>query len=195
MSAAVAHTSLEGLELIQRGKVRDIYAVGDDLLLVTTDRLSAYDVILSPPIPDKGRVLTHTSMFWFNALADVVPNHVITIDVNAMPEAVARHADVLQGRCMLGEAAQDVPHRVCRTRLPRRQWLEGLPAHGRGMRTPVARKLAAERTPRPAAVHAGHQGRDGPRREHRLRTSFRDRRPRGRGDAARSHAGDLRPRT
>lgn len=101
MTSAVATTSLKGLELIQRGKVRDIYAVGDALLIVATDRLSAYDVVLSPPIPDKGRVLTQTSMFWFDQLADAVPNHVITADVEAMPDSVRRHAEVLSGRCML----------------------------------------------------------------------------------------------
>ena len=101
MTATIATTALEGLELVRRGKVRDCYAVGDDLLLVATDRLSAYDVVLTPPIPDKGRVLTSLSLFWFDALAEHVPNHLITADVDAMPDAVRAHADVLRGRCML----------------------------------------------------------------------------------------------
>ena len=109
MSTAVATTSLDGLELIQRGKVRDIYAVGDDLLIVATDRLSAYDVVLSPPIPDKGRVLTQTSLFWFDALADRVPNHLITAEVSEMPEAVRAHADVLEGRSMLVKRLEMFP--------------------------------------------------------------------------------------
>ena len=109
MSPAVATTDLDGLELIQRGKVRDLYAVGDDLLLVATDRLSAYDVVLHPPIPDKGRVLTQTSLFWFDALADAVPNHVITANVDEMPPAVRRHAEVLRDRCMLVQRLEMFP--------------------------------------------------------------------------------------
>jgi len=109
MSAAVASTSLEGLELLQRGKVRDVYAVGDDILLVATDRLSAYDSVLAPPIPDKGRVLTSLSVFWFDQLSDCVPNHLITADVDAMPEAARCHADLLRGRCMLVQRLRMLP--------------------------------------------------------------------------------------
>ncbi|MDJ0974790.1 MAG: phosphoribosylaminoimidazolesuccinocarboxamide synthase [Planctomycetota bacterium] len=101
MTATVTQTSLEGLDLIQRGKVRDIYAVGEHLLIVATDRLSAYDVVLSPGIPDKGRVLTTLSVWWFDQLKDAVPNHLVTADVDEMPEAVRAHADVLRGRSML----------------------------------------------------------------------------------------------
>ncbi|MDA1195656.1 MAG: phosphoribosylaminoimidazolesuccinocarboxamide synthase [Planctomycetota bacterium] len=101
MTAAIATTALDGLELVRRGKVRDCYAVGDALLLVATDRLSAYDVVLSPPIPDKGRILTSLSLFWFKQLEPVVPNHLITADVDEMPAEVREHADILRGRCML----------------------------------------------------------------------------------------------
>lgn len=101
MTATVTQTTLEGLDLIQRGKVRDIYAVGEHLLIVATDRLSAYDVVLSPGIPDKGRVLTTLSVWWFDQLKDLVPNHLVTADVDEMPEAVRAHADVLRGRSML----------------------------------------------------------------------------------------------
>jgi len=109
MTATIATTELDGLNLIRRGKVRDCYAVGDDLLLVQTDRLSAYDVILTPPIPDKGRVLTSLTLFWFDALSDDVPNHVITADVDEMPDAVRRHADVLRGRSMLVKKLKMLP--------------------------------------------------------------------------------------
>jgi hypothetical protein len=109
MTAAVTETALEGLELVQRGKVRDIYAVGDDMLIVATDRLSAYDVVLSPGIPEKGHVLTTLSVWWFQQLADVVPNHLITAEVDEMPEAVRRHADVLRGRTMLVRRLEMLP--------------------------------------------------------------------------------------
>jgi phosphoribosylaminoimidazole-succinocarboxamide synthase len=109
MTATIAKTTLDGLTLVQRGKVRDCYAVGDDLLLVATDRLSAYDVVLSPPIPDKGRVLTSLTLFWFEALADRVENHLITADVDAMPDEVRAHADVLRGRCMLVKRLKMLP--------------------------------------------------------------------------------------
>ena len=108
MQTTIATTELEGLDLVKRGKVRDLYAVGDDLLIVATDRLSAYDVVLTPPIPDKGRVLTSLSLFWFDALDDV-PNHLITADVDAMPDAVRRHADVLRGRSMLVRKLEMLP--------------------------------------------------------------------------------------
>lgn len=103
MDGTVTSTSLEDLELVSRGKVRDVYALDEHLLIVATDRVSAYDVILSPGIPDKGRVLTSLSEFWFETLADVVPNHLVTTDVAQMPDVVRRHADVLEGRTMLVE--------------------------------------------------------------------------------------------
>lgn len=109
MTATVTRTTLEGLELINRGKVRDIYAVGDDLLIVATDRLSAYDVVLSPGIPDKGRVLTTLSVWWFKQLEGLVPNHLITADVDEMPDAVRAHADVLRGRSMLVKRLEMLP--------------------------------------------------------------------------------------
>jgi phosphoribosylaminoimidazole-succinocarboxamide synthase len=109
MTTTITSTDLEGLELIHRGKVRDCYAVGDDILLVATDRLSAYDVVLSPPIPDKGRVLTALSLFWFEQLKDLVPNHLITADVDAMPDTVRAHAEVLRGRSMLCKRLDMLP--------------------------------------------------------------------------------------
>jgi phosphoribosylaminoimidazole-succinocarboxamide synthase len=90
------------LPLLARGKVRDVYAVGDDqLLLVASDRLSAYDVILPTTIPDKGSVLTGLSVWWFEQLADVVPNHLVTARVSEMPAELHPHADALRGRSML----------------------------------------------------------------------------------------------
>src|SRR3954471_8416752 len=86
---------------IHSGKVRDLYAIGDDLLLVASDRISAFDYILPTAIPDKGAILTQLSLWWFEQLADVVPNHVVTADVDAYPAELAPHADVLRGRSML----------------------------------------------------------------------------------------------
>jgi len=101
MPAPVTATDLPGLALVHRGKVRDVYEVGEHLLIVATDRVSAYDVVLSPGIPDKGRVLTSLSRHWFQALTDVVPNHLVTTDVPEMPETLHRHAPLLSGRAML----------------------------------------------------------------------------------------------
>ncbi|MDF1700429.1 MAG: phosphoribosylaminoimidazolesuccinocarboxamide synthase [Planctomycetota bacterium] len=109
MPTPLSTTELDGLELVSRGKVRDIYKVGDDLLMVATDRLSAYDQVLSPPIPDKGRVLTALSLYWFEQLEPLVPNHLITADVDAMPAEVRAHADVLRGRSMLVKRLQMLP--------------------------------------------------------------------------------------
>ncbi|HWC32013.1 MAG TPA: phosphoribosylaminoimidazolesuccinocarboxamide synthase [Actinomycetota bacterium] len=93
-----------------QGKVRDIYDVGDDrLLMVTSDRISAFDVVLPNPIPDKGRVLTGLSLFWFERTKDIVPNHLLTADVDGFPERFAEHRDELAGRSMLVRRAQMVP--------------------------------------------------------------------------------------
>ena len=90
------------LPLIARGKVRELYAVDDEhLLLVASDRLSAYDVVLPTPVPDKGAVLTGLSVWWFSQLADVVPDHLVTARVAEYPEVLAPHADALRGRSML----------------------------------------------------------------------------------------------
>ncbi len=97
----VLQTKLEGLPVPHRGKVRDVYDLGDTLLIVASDRLSAFDVVMPNGVPDKGKVLTRISLFWFDLLKDVVPNHLITADVAAMPAAVRSHAAVLAGRSML----------------------------------------------------------------------------------------------
>ena len=108
MAAVVTETHLEGLP-VRRGKVRDVYDLGDRLLIVATDRISAYDVIMPTPIPDKGRLLTGLSLWWFDFLADITPNHLITADVAKMPAAVKAHADILRGRSMLCRKAKVFP--------------------------------------------------------------------------------------
>jgi phosphoribosylaminoimidazole-succinocarboxamide synthase len=105
----VLETRLEGLEFLGRGKVRDLYAAGEHLLIVTTDRLSAFDVVFREGIPGKGKVLTALSEFWFARLGKIVPHHLVTTDVDAMPPAVRRHADVLRGRSMLVKRCRVFP--------------------------------------------------------------------------------------
>jgi phosphoribosylaminoimidazole-succinocarboxamide synthase len=98
------------LPLVARGKVRELYAVGDDaLLLVASDRLSAYDVVLPTPIPDKGAVLTGLSLWWFDQLADVVPHHLLTARVADYPAVLQPFADELRGRSMLVRRLRMVP--------------------------------------------------------------------------------------
>ncbi|HEY6659548.1 MAG TPA: phosphoribosylaminoimidazolesuccinocarboxamide synthase [Pyrinomonadaceae bacterium] len=111
MSAAtVLQTSLSDLTLVRRGKVRDVYAVDEDsLLIVATDRISAFDCILPTPIERKGEVLTALSEFWFEKLQHVVANHLIESNVEAMPPAVQRHAQTLNGRAMLVRRAEVFP--------------------------------------------------------------------------------------
>jgi phosphoribosylaminoimidazole-succinocarboxamide synthase len=107
MNAVVSQTNFQGLNLQSRGKVRDIYALGDRLLIVATDRLSAFDVVLPTPIPDKGRVLTQLSLFWFEKLADVVPHHVIS--AKDFAGELAPYAQALEGRAMLVRRTEPVP--------------------------------------------------------------------------------------
>ncbi len=112
MSSAVVRTDLPELELLHRGKVRDMYAIpghDDKLLMVATDRISAYDVVMDDPIPGKGRVLTRLSLFWFDLLADIVPNHLLTADVEEYPDVCHQYRDQLEGRSMLVRRAEVVP--------------------------------------------------------------------------------------
>src|ERR1700735_3664928 len=107
MSAVISQTDFPGLKLRARGKVRHIYELGDRLFISATDRLSAFDVVLPTPIPDKGRVLTQLSLFWFNQLADVVPNHVLS--ANNFDGELAPSAAALDGRAMLVRKSDPVP--------------------------------------------------------------------------------------
>jgi phosphoribosylaminoimidazole-succinocarboxamide synthase len=95
--------------LLGRGKVRDLYAIGDDLLLVATDRISAFDHVLATGIPGKGKILTQISLFWFDLVADLVPNHLITAEVSQFPASLHPYADQLEGRSMLVKRASMFP--------------------------------------------------------------------------------------
>ncbi len=104
-NTVVMNTELDDLKLLQRGKVRDIYDLGDHLLMVASDRISAYDVVMPDPVPAKGRVLTQISLFWFDEMRDLVANHVVSADVREYPPACRPYADILRGRSMLVQKA------------------------------------------------------------------------------------------
>jgi phosphoribosylaminoimidazole-succinocarboxamide synthase len=105
----ITKTDLPGIKLHGRGKVRDIYDLGEHLLIVATDRLSAFDVVLPTPIPDKGKVLTQMSAFWFDHFKDSVPNHVVSTDAGDYPKSVHPFRDQLEGRSMLVKRAKVFP--------------------------------------------------------------------------------------
>jgi len=104
--AVQIEVSLPGFELFGRGKVRDIYAVGEDLLIVATDRISAFDFILASGIPEKGKVLTQMSLFWFEMLREIIPHHLITANLEDYPPELRKYADRLVGRSMLVKKAK-----------------------------------------------------------------------------------------
>lgn len=106
---ALNKTDFKDLHLIHRGKVRDLYEVDNKLLMVATDRISAFDVVMDNPVPNKGKVLTRLSLFWFDFLRDVLPNHLITADVSKYPAVCTPYADQLNGRSMLVKKAEPLP--------------------------------------------------------------------------------------
>ncbi|MCB2229295.1 phosphoribosylaminoimidazolesuccinocarboxamide synthase [bacterium] len=101
MTNVVLQTDIKEFPLMRRGKVRDIYDLGDSLLFVASDRMSAFDVVMPNGIPGKGRVLTETSLFWFDFLKDVVENHLITANIDEYPEPLKKYRDQLEGRSMI----------------------------------------------------------------------------------------------
>ncbi|MBF0241769.1 MAG: phosphoribosylaminoimidazolesuccinocarboxamide synthase [Desulfamplus sp.] len=109
MSNTIRETDFKELKLIRKGKVRDIYDTGDAFLMVTTDRLSAFDVVLPDGIYGKGRVLTQISLFWFKMMEDIVDNHIISADVRDFPKECQKYGDILEGRSMLVKKAEPLP--------------------------------------------------------------------------------------
>jgi len=109
MQQPVYETNFPELNLIKRGKVRDLYDMGDTLLMVATDRISAFDVIMPDPVPGKGVVLTQISLFWFDVMKSLVPHHVITSDVDRFPAACRPYADTLRGRSLLVRKTRPLP--------------------------------------------------------------------------------------
>lgn len=108
MTTALSDIQISGLRRFRRGKVRDTYDLGDRLLMVASDRVSAFDVVLPDAIPDKGAVLTQLSRFWFDRTGDVVPNHLISTDVADLPEEVASSQEILRGRFMIVKKAERI---------------------------------------------------------------------------------------
>ena len=167
----ILQTDLPGIERHAQGKVRDVYSVDENrLLIVASDRISAFDYILATGIPDKGRVLTQLSIFWFDFLRDVTPTHFLTANVDEYPEALHRVPRSTRGPLHAGEARQDDRDRVRGARLHLRVGLERVSGARHGLRHPTARRLARERQAARADLHAGHQGDIGARRERQLRT-------------------------
>ena len=109
MTSAIQHTNFPDLKFLNRGKVRDIYSVGDNLLLVASDRISAFDVIMPNPIPGKGVILNRMSAFWFKQMEDIIDNHIISTDVVDYPPECSPYLDILEGRSMLVKKAKPLP--------------------------------------------------------------------------------------
>jgi phosphoribosylaminoimidazole-succinocarboxamide synthase len=109
MSKLVLKTDFPDLKLAGRGKVRDIYDLGETLLIVTSDRISAFDVIMNEGIPDKGYVLNQISIFWFRQMEGIIPNHIIATEVADFPQVCRKYADILEGRSMLVKKAAPLP--------------------------------------------------------------------------------------
>lgn len=112
MDAAIITTECPDLTLIHRGKVRDMYEIpghADKLLMVATDRISAYDVVMAEPIPGKGKILTAISLFWFRLLSDIIPNHLISAEISEFPAVCQQYKTQLEGRSMLVKRTRVVP--------------------------------------------------------------------------------------
>ena len=109
MRTPVNETDFQDLSLIKRGKVRDIYDLGDNLLMVATDRISAFDVIMPDPIPDKGIILTQISLYWFEIMKPIIENHVVSADVNEYPSVCQPYAETLRERSMLVKKTTPLP--------------------------------------------------------------------------------------
>lgn len=109
MSKLILKTDFPDVRFIKSGKVRDIYDMGSHILLIATDRISAFDVVLPSGIPEKGRVLTQISLYWFKQMEDVIANHIEAVDVKEFPAPLHKYADVLEGRSMLVKKANPLP--------------------------------------------------------------------------------------
>ena len=146
----LTQTDLGDVPLLARGKVRDLYAVDEALLLVATDRISAFDHVLATGIPGKGKILTQLSLFWFQLFRDVVPNHLITADVARYPAILRPYASQLEGRSMLVKRAQMFPIEcVVRGYLSGSGWKD-YKAHGTVCGIPLAKGLQeSDKLPEP----------------------------------------------
>ncbi|HMK43109.1 MAG TPA: phosphoribosylaminoimidazolesuccinocarboxamide synthase [Dissulfurispiraceae bacterium] len=109
MSDVLIQTEFPDVKLVRRGKVRDVYEIGDHLLIVTTDRISAFDVVLPNGIPGKGKVLNGISLFWFGQVADIIENHIVATNINDYPDILKKYRAQLEGRSMLVKKARPLP--------------------------------------------------------------------------------------
>ncbi|MEE4265671.1 MAG: phosphoribosylaminoimidazolesuccinocarboxamide synthase [Desulfobacteraceae bacterium] len=109
MGTPVSETNFENLNLVKRGKVRDIYDLGEHLLMVATDRISAFDVVMPDPIPDKGIILTQISLYWFEIMKSLIDHHVVSADVDEFPADCLPYAETLRGRSMLVKKTEPLP--------------------------------------------------------------------------------------
>ena len=153
----------------QRQGARRVPSRRDHLLFVATDRISAFDYVLATGIPHKGRVLTQISLFWFDFLKDIVPNHLVTADVNQYPAPLAEVCRPTARALHAGGARRHVPGGVRGARLHLRISLEGVQSDRQGLRHRVARRAERVRPAAGADLHAGHQGHHRARREHFVR--------------------------
>ena len=169
-----------------RGKVRDIYDLGDKLLIVATDRISAFDVVMPNGIPDKGIVLTQISEFWFDFLGGQIEHHLISDDVADLPKPFSNYARAARRPLHAGPQGPGPAHRVRRPRLPGRLRLEGIPAERHRLRHQAARGTQAVPEAARADLHAVHQGRARPT----TRTSASTRPPRSSAPTRRPYVRD-----
>ncbi len=178
LDSVLLHTDFPELELHASGKVRDVYRLDDErLLFVATDRISAFDYVLATGIPHKGKVLNQLSLFWFEFLKDIVPNHLLTANVEQYPAAVRQYADQLRGRSMVVARAEMFPVEcVVRGYISGSAWKE-YKATGSvcGINLPKGLR-ESDQLPEPIFT-PGDQGHYRPRREHLVRGNDEDRQP------------------
>ena len=167
MGAVVWETHFPGLKLLSRGKVRDLYEVGADLLLVATDRLSAFDVVLPTPIPDKGRVLTQLSLFWFETLRDVVPNHVLSGSEFPGERRARFRSNWRAVRCSAAGPSRFPSSAWCGAIWQARDWKD-YRATGEICGVRLAAGTSRVRPAADSHFYAFHQGHHGPRRKYYL---------------------------
>ena len=170
-SSVQLQAALPRLKLFGRGKVRDIYAVGDQLLIVATDRISAFDFILGSGIPLKGKVLTQISLFWFEMMKDIIPNHLISASTSEYPAELSEYAPLLEGRSMLVKKGPALSGGVRRARLSGRLRMERIPAANLGVWHRSAEGPGGVFSIAGANLHAGHQSKQRARREYFVRAN------------------------
>ena len=196
MPKIVMQTDFTDLNLVNRGKVRDIYDLGEHLLIVTTDRISAFDVIMDQGIPNKGKVLTQISRFWFEQMTDIIPNHIVAMEVGDFPASTHKYREQLEGRSMLVKKAKPLPVEcIVRGYVAGSGWKDYKKTGAIcGIELPAG--TAGERPAPRADLHPLDQGRTRrARREHLLRKNRGAVRRGARHPGPRHHHRHLQPRS